>query len=108
MGYSETIPKAKNVSDFGKAGGRLELHLSGMRGAPPKASLAADFVGPERPQSAMALLRGEGEGKPKRRPATAAAQMHRPIPERPKKHIEVHSFAKQLTREQWASRPIRG
>lgn len=111
MGYQETsFPKATNVMDFGKSGGRLELHLSGMRGAPPKSSLAADFVEPSRPQSAMALLRGEGAGAggpPKRRPATAAAQMHRPIPEAPKKHIQVGSFSKQLTREQWASRPVR-
>merc|ERR1719231_625990 len=58
MGYSETIPKARQVANFQKQNGRIELHLSGMRGAPPKASLAADYQGPSRPQSAMAVLRG--------------------------------------------------
>ena len=107
MGYSETIPKARQIADMSKQGGRIELHLSGMRGAPPKASLAADYQGPSagRPQSAMAVLRG-GTGEsinPRRRaPPTEA----RPIPER-KKHVVSHSFAKQLTREQWTSRPIR-
>ena len=107
MGYSETIPKASHVSDFSKQPGRVELHLSGMRGAPPKASLAADFVGPTRPQSAISMLRGEdAAAKPaKSRPMTA--DTHRPIPEGPKKHVEVSSFAKQLTREQWANRPLR-
>jgi len=107
MGYSESIPKATNVSDFARQPGRVDLHLSGMRGAPPKASLAADYAGPARPQSAMQMLReGDQAAKPKKpRPATADAR--RPIPEGPKKHIEVHSFSKQLTREQWASRPLR-
>lgn len=103
MGYSESIPKAKNVSNFGRSQGRCELHLSGMRGAPPKAALAADFQGPERPQSAMNMLRSGGAGGPKRR----AAPDTRPIPEGPKKHIESHSFSKQMSREAWTSKPIR-
>ena len=57
MGYSETMNnEGKSVANFSKQPGRIELHLSGMRGAPPKASLAADYQGPEtsaRPQSAM-------------------------------------------------------
>jgi len=105
MGYSDSIPKASKVSDFSRQSGRVDLHLSGMRGAPPKASLAADYAGPARPQSAMQMLRGGGDAKPSRRPATADAS--RPIPEGPKKKIEVHSFAKQMTREQWCSRPLR-
>jgi hypothetical protein len=105
MGYSETIPKATKVADFRRSAGRVELHLSGMRGAPPKASLAADYVGSDRPQSAMAMLRGGDAGMPKRR--AASADPGRPIPEGPKKHIECHSFAKQLTRDQWTNRPIR-
>ena len=108
MGYSESIPKATNVANFGKQPGRIELHLSGMRGAPPKASLAADYVGPtNRPQSAAAILSSGGDPNAtlKRRPMTA--DPGRPIPEGPKKHIETHSFAKQLTRDQWTSRPLR-
>lgn len=107
MGYSETIPKATKIADFQRQVGRVELHLSGMRGAPPKASLAADYQGPKRPQSAMAILRSSeasSNGAPKRRPAQEAT---RPIPEGVKKHIEAHSFNKQLTREQWTSRPLR-
>ena len=108
MGYQETIPKARQVADFSKQGGRIELHLSGMRGAPPKASLAADYVGPSRPQSAMAVLRGgTGDvpgGPPKRRAPPADT---RPIAEGPKKHVQSHSFSKQMTREQWTSRPLR-
>ena len=83
--------------------------FSGMRGAPPKASLAADFVGPTsstRPQSAAAILSGGGDtGSTLKRPQRA--DPGRPIPEGPKKHIMTGSFAKQLTREQWASRPMR-
>ena len=107
MGYSESIPHATNVSNFATALGRCELHLSGMRGAPPKASLAADFAGPARPQSAMAMLRAGGApgGLPKRRAPPAEAS--RPIPEGPKKHIQVASFTKQLSREAWTSKPIR-
>ena len=113
MGYSESIPRASHVANFAKDMGRVELHLSGMRGAPPKASLAADYVGSSgaRPQSAMAVLRGGGDGgmpgQGKKRPQSAAANI-RPIPEGPKKHIQVGSFSKQLTREQWTSRPMRG
>lgn len=106
MGYSETIPKATKVADFARQPGRVELHVSGMRGAPPKASLAADYVGPPRPQSAMSVLRGEAEaGSMKRRPSTA--DNSRPVPEPLKKRVEVHAFDKQMTREQWASRPLR-
>ena len=82
---------------------------AGMRGAPPKASLAADYQGPGRPQSAMAVLRGgtgDAPGHSRRRAAPAAADA-RPIPENPKKHVQVHAFTKQLTREQWTSLPIR-
>jgi len=68
MGYSETIPKPKQVSNFSKQGGRTELHLPRPRIAPEAA---------------------------------------RPIAEGPKKHVEAHSFNKQLTREQWTSRPLR-
>ena len=112
MGYSETMNnEGKSVANFSKQPGRIELHLSGMRGAPPKASLAADYQGPEtsaRPQSAMAVLRGDTGAAPgaKKRPAVDAS-MHRPTPEGPRKNIVCHSFAKQLTRVQWASRPIR-
>lgn len=110
MGYQESIPKARQVANFEKQNGRIELHLSGMRGAPPKASLAADYQGgpAARPQSAMAVLRGgTGEvpgGAARRRPPPVDV---RPIPEGGKKHVVSHSFAKQLTREQWTSRPIR-
>ena len=79
MGYSDTIPRATNVANFERALGRCELHLSGMRGAPPKASLAADYVGNQRPQSAMAILRSGGDGLPKQR--LAAVDNGRPIPE---------------------------
>jgi len=113
MGYAESLPKARNVSNFSRDMGRVDLHLSGMRGAPPKASLAADYVGPEsskRPQSAMAILRNGGDGSggvsQKRRPQSAAANT-RPIPEGPKKHIECHGWQKGLTRDQWTSRPMR-
>ena len=101
--------QSANVTSFAKQPGRIELHLSGMRGAPPKASLAADFVGPTsstRPQSAAAILSGGGDtGSTLKRPQRA--DPGRPIPEGPKKHIMTGSFAKQLTREQWASRPMR-
>jgi len=112
MGYSETIPRARKVSDFGRMGGRVELHLSGMRGAPPKAALAADYQGPKRPQSAMAILRSGGGGEPAaakpRRPQSALDRASiRPTPEGAKKHIQSHSFAKQLTREQWTNRALR-
>ena len=113
MGYSESIPRASHVANFAKDMGRVELHLSGMRGAPPKSALAADYVGPTtgaRPQSAMAILRSGGDGgapsQAKRRPQSAAANT-RPIPEGPKKHIPCGSFSKQLTRDQWTSRPVR-
>ena len=110
MGYSETMEnQGKSVSNFGKQTGRIDLHLSGMRGAPPKASLAADYQGPGRPQSAMAALRGgggDGAGHSRRRAGPAGADA-RPIPENPKKHVQVHAFTKQLTREQWTSLPIR-
>ena len=110
MGYSESIPRANNVANFGRDLGRVELHLSGMRGAPPKAALAADYQGDtssKRPQSATAILQQGGDGSGmKRRPQSAAATI-RPIPEGPKKHIECHSFSKQLTRDQWTSRPVR-
>ena len=36
MGYSETMNnEGKSVANFSKQPGRIELHLSGMRGAPP-------------------------------------------------------------------------
>jgi len=107
MGYSAAPPKASCMADFARQPGRVELYLSGMRGAPPKHALAADFMGPSRPQSAMAILRGEADtgGLPKRRPISADTS--RPIPERLKKHVEAHSFTKQLTRDQWTSRPLR-
>lgn len=108
MGYQESISKARQVSSFSKQGGRVELHLSGMRGAPPKASLAADYQdgGKSRPQSAMAVLRG-GTGAPPgggRRPPPPDT---RPTPEGPKKHVVSHAFSKQLTRDQWTSRAMR-
>lgn len=106
MGYSDTIPRANHVAQFSKQNGRTELHLSGMRGAPPKASLAADYQAPVRPQSAMGALSGDANSGPPRRPRTAA-DAARPIPEGPRKHVEAHTFAKQLTREQWTSRPLR-
>ena len=40
------------------------------------------------------------------RPRAAPADA-RPVPEGVKKHIQVGSFNKQLTREQWTSRPLR-
>ena len=108
MGYQESIPKANQVASFAKQSGRIELHLSGMRGAPPKASLAADYVGPGRPQSAMAVLRGGTGEMPGGRPARRAPPPDtRPPPEGPKKHVVSHSFDKQLTRDQWTSRAMR-
>jgi hypothetical protein len=106
MGYSETIPKSRQVADFMKQNGRTELHLSGMRGAPPKAALAADYQGPTRPQSAMAALRGGTDPAAANR-RRAPVDTGRPIPEGPRKHIEVHAFSRQLTREQWGNRPLR-
>jgi hypothetical protein len=107
MGYSDTIPKPTSVTNMSTQPGRVELHLSGLRGAPPNPALAADYVGPERPKSAMQVLREGDEAPKKPRPASAGAAITRPIPERLKKHIEVHSFQKQMTREQWCARPIR-
>ena len=54
----------------------------------------------------MSILRGDVEaGSMKRRPSTA--DNSRPIPERLKNRVEVHAFDKQMTRERWASRPMR-
>lgn len=107
MGYSDTIPKPTNVANFHRQMGRVDLHLSGMRGAPPKASLAADYVGPSRPQSAMAMLRADAAGAPAvpKRPMTA--QVQRPIPEAVRPHIYTQAWDKQLTRDQWTSRAMR-
>ena len=105
MGYTDTIPAATNVANFRKQTGRVELHLSGMRGAPPNASLAADYSGPRRPQSAMAMIRSAADGqhgKP-RRPADSRPSRS----DGPAKHIYTQAWDKQLTREQWTSRVIR-
>ena len=108
MGYSETIPRATNVSNFGKQPGRCELHLSGMRGAPPNPCLAADAGSrPARPQSAMQMMNADAGADPKRRPATAKPDAGRPVPERVRKHIPVANFSRQMTRAQWCSIPLR-
>ncbi len=95
------------VSQFRTAAGRISLHLSGLRGAPPNPCLAADYVGEgsARPQSALAALNSPGASKGgSRRPPIDTS---RPIPEPLRKHIETSNFSKQLTREQWTSIAIR-
>ena len=59
-------PEGKNLGkapSFERNIGRVDLHLSGMRGAPPGPSLAADFAGgsQSRPQSAIAMLRSAAD-----------------------------------------------
>ena len=86
-----------------------------MRGAPAKPSLAADFAGDgaaQRPQSAMAALRSAAKpdafSRSSRPGSSAAARPQSAmVPASMNKNVMVSNFGKQLTREQWASRPIR-
>ena len=115
-GYSPHMYNGGGAMGFDRQLGRVDLHLSGMRGAPAKPSLAADFAnggGSERPQSAMASLRAassDGFGKSSRS-TRSAAPTQRPqsamLPASMNKNVPVANFNKQLTREQWSSRPIR-
>ena len=60
QGYNDTMYNSgAGKFNFGTQLGRVELHVSGMRGAPAKPTLAADYqgAGAERPQSAMQMLR---------------------------------------------------
>ena len=121
-GYTATfVNTGKKQMGFDRQVGRVELHLSGMRGAPARADLAADFNpsggGGERPQSAMAQLRAaeknDGFGKKKSRSRSAAPMNVRPekqiiYPASMKRNIQTANFGKQLTREQWTSQVIRG
>ena len=123
-GWTPTfVNTGKKQLGFDRQVGRVELHLSGMRGAPARADLAADFNpsgggGAERPQSAMAQLRAAEKndgfgGKKKGRSRSAASLNVRPekqiiYPASMKKNIQVANFNKQLTREQWTKQVIRG
>lgn len=118
-GYTASfVNKGRAQGAFNKQTGRIDLHLTGMRGAPAKPTLAADFSGAggasSRPQSAMAMLRGsqtsEEFGRKGHR-SNAASVPSRPqsamLPASMNKHTQVANFNKQLTRDQWSSRPIR-
>ena len=118
-GYTPSfVNKGRAQGAFDRQVGRIDLHLTGMRGAPAKPTLAADFNGGgsagSRPQSAMAALRGsqsnEGFGRKSHR-SSGASLPSRPqsamLPASMNKHTPIANFNKQLTREQWASRPIR-
>lgn len=112
------VQNGKGGTGFDRQSGRVELHLSGMRGAPARADLAADFNpsgpgGAERPQSAMAQLRAasaDGFGKTKsrgNRSAPAVRKEKNMLPASMNKNLQVANFQKQLTREQWTRQSIR-
>ena len=100
-GYSPHMYNGGGAMGFDRQLGRVDLHLSGMRGAPAKPSLAADFAnggGSERPQSAMASLRAassDGFGKSSRS-TRSAAPTQRPqsamLPASMNKNVPVANF----------------
>ena len=115
-GYTASfVNTGKKQMGFDRQVGRVELHLSGMRGAPARADMAADFNpgGGERPQSAMAQLRAaeksDGFGKKLRvtRSAAPVRKEKNMLPASMNKKVPTGCFAKQLTREQWTSQTIR-
>jgi hypothetical protein len=103
MGYTETMANAGQAAQFQHMTGRVDLHLSGMRGAPAKPSEELGLA--KRPMSAMAALREPGQPKPR----AQSAMMHRPMTRGvlPVRHVMVPNMDRQMSRDAWASKIIR-
>ena len=107
MGYTESMANRGSASSFDRMVGRVDLCVSGMRGAPSKLAHQDNAAPPSRtrPMSAAAALQGGAE----RHAAPSGAQMSRPLTRGvlPVRHVQVPAMDKQLSREAWANLPIR-
>ena len=108
MGYNATMKNEGKVCGWERQIGRVELYVSGMRGAPakPQPNLGSEGA-VRRPMSAIASIRGGGAGAAQavRPPTHLTRRAHRGI--MPVKHVQTTSMDKQLSREAWAARPVR-
>ena len=105
MGYTECMANRGQASSFDRMIGRVDLCVSGMRGAPSKVA-HQDVAAPRaRPMSAAAALQGGAE----RHAAPSRAQLSRPLTRGvlPVRHVQVPAMDKQLSRDAWTSLPIR-
>jgi len=108
MSYTTEGKNNGKAPSFERNIGRVDLHLSGMRGAPPGPTLAADYAGGStRPQSAIAMLRSAADSVPSSFGNKRQAHGDRPIPEIAKKHVYTLAWDKSSTRDQWAAQPLR-
>jgi len=101
ISYDPEGKNARKAPSMERNIGRVALHLSGMRGAPPGPTLAADASGGStRPQSAIAMLRSAADHVPSSFGSKRQAHADRPIPEIAKKHVYTLSWDKASTRDQ--------
>jgi len=108
MSYTVEGKNAGKAPSFDRNIGRVDLHLSGMRGAPPGPSLAADYAGGStRPQSAIAMLRSAADNVPSSFGTKRQAPVDRPIAERVRKHVYTLAWDKSSTRDQWTAQSLR-
>lgn len=108
MGYLANMSVNTRGQRFDRQLGRVKLYLAGMRGAPSRGQLGDSEYA--RPMSAMAALHGgEGNwGAPQKKPP---AHLSGPKPHRgnlPVRHVPCPAMDKQLSREAWVSKPLRG
>ena len=106
QGYTDSMYNSgAGKFNFGTQLGRVELHVSGMRGAPAKPTLAADYqgAGAERPQSAMQMLRAASKPADKFGARTRTAKSSSMRMSKSMDHVKTPNMAKGLTRDYWAS-----
>eukprot|EP00962_Isochrysis_galbana_P024105 scaffold7372_cov123-Isochrysis_galbana.AAC.3 len=105
-GFTQVMHNRGGALGFDKQSGRVSLHLSGLRGAPPNPDFF-NFSGATRPQTAMALIRGQAADAPKKQSRAHVIHEAPHAGNLPKRHVAVANFDKGLSREQWTTQVMR-
>jgi hypothetical protein len=103
-GFTHVMHRCGSAPEFDKQSGRVSLHLSGMRGAPPNPDISR---GATRPHTAMAFIRGQDPAAAKKQSPAHVVHLAPHAGNLPKRHVAVANFDKGLSRDQWTTQVMR-